>query len=145
MLSNDHPVIHLVDDDDAVRDSLKTLLESHGGTVLEYSSAPEFLQVLQDKPAGCLLLDLHLPIVSGLDLIEIMRERRIRLPVVLMTGRREEETRARAIRAGAVAFLEKPVREEVLIAAIRSALPATPESRSAEFSGSPEHQVLVPS
>jgi two-component system response regulator FixJ len=118
------PTIHLVDDDDAVRDSLKTLLESYGMVVRDYASAEAFLTNLDSKERGCLILDLHLPIVGGLDLIKIMRQRRIRLPVVFITGRSDKETRARAIEAGAIAFLDKPVPAESLTAAIGLALNA---------------------
>lgn len=116
--------VHLVDDDDAVRDSLKTLLESYGLEVRDYSSAPEFLADAAVSEAGCLVLDLHLPVVSGLDLLGMMRQRRISLPVVFITGRSDKETKERALRAGAVAFLDKPVREDALMAAIDAALAA---------------------
>jgi two-component system response regulator FixJ len=118
------PTIHLVDDDDAVRDSLKTLLQSYGMVVRDYASAEAFLTNLGSDERGCLILDLHLPIVGGLDLIKIMRQRRIRLPVVFITGRSDKATRARALEAGAIAFLDKPVPEESLTAAIRLALTA---------------------
>jgi two-component system, LuxR family, response regulator FixJ len=115
------PMVHLIDDDYAVRDSLKTLLESHGLKVRDYGSALDFLAEC-GVGRGCLVLDLHLPAVSGLDLLGMMVQRKIRLPVVFVTGRNEEGTRARAMNAGAVAFLDKPVREEVLLAAVRAAL-----------------------
>lgn len=118
------PTIHIVDDDDAVRDSLKTLLESYGMAVRVYASANEFLENLDPRQRGCLILDLHLPILGGLDLIKIMRRQRIPLPVVFITGRSDKETRARAMEAGAVAFLDKPVPEESLTAAIQLALKA---------------------
>jgi two-component system response regulator FixJ len=114
--------VHLVDDDAAVRDSLKILLESFGLEVRVYESAREFLQKAGAWESGCLVLDLHLPIMSGLDLLTAMRERRIRLPVVLMTGRGDKETKERALKSGAIAFLDKPVRETALMAAIYSAL-----------------------
>jgi FixJ family two-component response regulator len=116
------PAIHLVDDDDAVRDSLKTLLESYGLTVREYKSAVDFLKAPEVGEPSCLILDLHLPVLSGLDLIGIMRERAVRVPVVFITGRSDKETRERAMRAGAIAFLDKPVSEGPLMAAVCSAL-----------------------
>jgi FixJ family two-component response regulator len=114
--------IHLVDDDDAVRDSLKTLLESYGMVVCEYKSAVDFLGSGRARENGCLILDLHLPVLSGLDLIGIMREQGPHLPVVFITGRSDKETRERAMKAGAVAFLDKPVCEGPLMAAVYSAL-----------------------
>jgi two-component system response regulator FixJ len=116
------PTVHLVDDDDAVRDSLKILLESYGLKVRAYSSALEFLSNAGASQTGCLVLDLHLPVVSGLDLLTMMRERKIWLPVIFITGRSDKETRERALRGGAVAFLDKPVRDDALIAAIEVAL-----------------------
>jgi FixJ family two-component response regulator len=114
--------VYLVDDDDAVRDSLKILLESHGMTVADHGSAQEFLSSGVAGMGGCLVLDLHLPVIGGLDLIRILRQRKIAIPVVFITGGSDSETRARAMEAGAVAFLEKPVSEDGLLCAIRTAL-----------------------
>lgn len=116
------PVIRIVDDDDAVRDSLEILLESHGMAVRAYASASDFLAGIDHGESGCLVLDLHLPIVGGLDLLHILRERKLALPVIFITGGSDKKMKARAIDAGAVAFLEKPVSEEPLLAAIRYAL-----------------------
>lgn len=116
--------VHLVDDDDAVRDSLTTLLESYGLEVHAYTSALEFLAGASAREPGCLLLDLHLPVISGLDLLTMMQRRGIRLPVVIITGRGDKETKERAVQAGAIAFLEKPVGEEALMETIRAALAA---------------------
>jgi two-component system response regulator FixJ len=113
--------VHLVDDDDAVRDSLKTLLESYGVSVRAYSSGLEFLANATAWETGCLVLDLHLPVVSGLDLLTMMRQRKMQLPVVFITGRSDKETRERALRGGAIAFLDKPVREDALLAAVHTA------------------------
>lgn len=114
--------VHLVDDDDAVRDSLKILLESHRLEVCDYKSAADFLGGAGAGVTGCLSLDLHLPVLSGLDLIKILRQRKVRLPVIFITGRSDKEIKEQAIAAGAVAFLDKPVREEPLLAAIYAAL-----------------------
>lgn len=115
-------LIHLVDDDDAVRDSLKVLLESYGLAVRDYGSADDFLRNFNPGRKGCLILDLHLPILGGLELLRIMRERRINLPIIFITGRGDAETKARALEAGAAAFFEKPVVEAVLMPAIHRAL-----------------------
>jgi two-component system response regulator FixJ len=112
----------LVDDDDAVRDSLKLLLESHGMAVLDFDGAATFLAGYRNGQGGCLILDLHLPILGGLDLIRMMEQRNIALPVIFITGRSDPGVKARALEAGAVAFLEKPVEEAVLMNAIRMAL-----------------------
>jgi len=116
--------IHLVNDDDAVRDSLKILLESYGMTVREHATAEEFLRHLDSLAPGCLVLDLHRPVLGGLDLLQVMRQRKIRLPVVYISARSDKTTRARALEAGASAVLDKPVPTESLMAAIRLVLKA---------------------
>ena len=138
VLSAGDAAIHLVDDDDAVRDSLKTLLESYGLAVREYKSAVDFLNAPGTRNCGCLILDLHLPVLSGLDLIGIMRERAVQIPVVFITGRSDKETRERAMRAGAVAFLDKPVGEGPLMAAVCSALTSAATCRV--YGGAPSPQ-----
>jgi two-component system, LuxR family, response regulator FixJ len=114
--------VYLVDDDDAVRDSLRLLLESYGMEVRDYSSAEDFLREIEEGENSCLISDLHLPVVGGFDLIRIMRRRRIDLPVILITGGSNKDTGALAIKAGVVAILEKPVTEEVLMEAVQAGL-----------------------
>ena len=114
--------IYLVDDDDAFRDSLKLLLESHGMEVRDFGGVAAFLQNYEKGSGVCLILDLHLPIVGGLDLIKIMEHQKMTLPVIFITGRGDAEVRARALEAGVVAFLEKPVSEAVLMNAIHTAI-----------------------
>jgi two-component system response regulator FixJ len=143
-------MVHLVDDDDAVRDSLKTLLESYGMEVRDYKSAVEFLEQTGNSVGGCLVLDLHLPVLSGLNLLTIMRQRDMALPVVFITGRSDRETKERAIKAGAVAFLDKPVGETALMAAIDAALARDARPLTRVGAGAPlgvglEHQPLLPS
>lgn len=116
------PTIYVVDDDDAVRDSLKILLESYQLTVRDFGSVPEFLDGLQPVDNSCLVLDLHLPAMGGFDVMNTLSRRRVRLPVIVITGRSDSQTRARALEAGAVAFLEKPVDDQVLMNAIDTAL-----------------------
>jgi two-component system response regulator FixJ len=116
------PTIYVVDDDDAVRDSLKILLESYELTVRDFGSVPEFLDGLQPVDNSCLVLDLHLPAMGGFDVMNTLARRRVPLPVIVITGRSDSQTRARALEAGAVAFLEKPVDDQVLMNAIDAAL-----------------------
>jgi two-component system response regulator FixJ len=116
------PTIYVVDDDDAVRDSLKILLESYHLTVRDFGSVPEFLDGLQPMDNSCLVLDLHLPAMGGFDVMNTLARRRVPLPVIVITGRSDAQTRARALEAGAVAFLEKPVDDQILMNAINDAL-----------------------
>lgn len=118
--------------------------------VCDHKSAGDFLSATEAGVRGCLVLDLHLPVLSGLDLIKILRQRKIRLPVVFITGRSDKEIKQLAIRAGAVAFLDKPVREESLMAAIYSALTAPSEpfgrgTAEADVSARREGQAPSPS
>jgi len=125
------PLIHVVDDDDSLRSALQRLLAAAGYRVKTYASAGEFLL---DPPAdapGCLLLDLRMPGPSGLDLQEALGRHGIRLPVIFLSGHGELATGVRAMKAGAVDFLTKPVEREPLLAAIARALEVDAAQRAA--------------
>ena len=108
-------MIHLVDDDTAVRDSMHVLLESFGMDVREYASAREFLDC-GEQDRGCLLLDVHMPGMGGIELLESMRRCGSAMPTIMISGRSDELLKERANRAGALAFLEKPVNDALLLA-----------------------------
>jgi len=110
--------IHIVDDDDAVRDSMRALLESLGFAVHAYSSGIDFLNRGGERPNGCLLLDLHMPVMTGIDLLERMRSEGVNLPTIVITGRGDPILRERALRSGALALIDKPVTDEALLGAI---------------------------
>jgi FixJ family two-component response regulator len=114
--------IHIVDDDDAVRDSMRALLESLGFDVHDYSSAVEFLNRGGTQSKGCLLLDLHMPVMSGIDLLDHMQAEGVRLPTIVITGRGDPTLRDRALKSGAMALIDKPVSDEALLGAIGRAL-----------------------
>jgi FixJ family two-component response regulator len=125
--SGEIPSIYVIDDDDAVRDSLAALLEPEGFAISLYSSGDEFLADLGEKPSGncspsCLLLDLNMPGKGGMELMAILAERDYSLPVVVMTGNIDERTKTQALKSGAVGFLEKPVDADHLIDVLRNAL-----------------------
>jgi FixJ family two-component response regulator len=125
------PVIHVVDDDDSLRAALLRLLSAAGYVARGYASAGEFLlHPLPDGP-GCLLLDLRLPGPSGLDLQEALQRQGATLPVVFMTGHGDLAAGVRAMKAGAVDFLAKPVEGEVLFEALGRALAKDAAERSA--------------
>ena len=114
--------IHVVDDDASLRESLVDLLRAGGFDAQGYGSTGEFLlQPLPDRP-GCLLLDVKLPGPSGLALQAALQGRGFALPIVFLTGHADVPTSVRAMKAGAVDFLEKPVVREKLFEAIESAL-----------------------
>jgi two-component system response regulator FixJ len=114
--------VFIVDDDDAVRDSLKLLLESYGMAVEDYGSTAEFARAYRAWPPACLILDQHLPGSTGLDFLSSSDGAKLDLPVILLTGRADPALRARALQLGVSEFLEKPVQDEVLLGAIRRAL-----------------------
>jgi FixJ family two-component response regulator len=115
-------VVHIVDDDQAVRESLGDLLRSMDYQVTLYGSASEFLEVeLPDTPA-CLVLDVRLPGTSGLELQEYLTRLNIRLPIILMTGFGDIVMSVKGMKAGAVDFLTKPVRDQDLLDAVAAAI-----------------------
>jgi len=113
--------VFLVDDDPAVRDSLALLLEQHGLRVEGFADALSFLAACGPQTRGCAILDLRMPGRDGLWLQQEMIERRLTIPVVILTGHGDIPATVRAVKAGAVDFLTKPVKGEALLAAIRSA------------------------
>ncbi len=116
------PTIFVVEDDPAVRDSLKALLESSGLTTEIFCSSEEFLRAFDPPRRGCVILDLELPGVSGLEVLERLAANHTDVPVILVTGRTDVATRARALRSGAVALLDKPLRAETLFDTIQRVL-----------------------
>ena len=115
-------VVHVIDDDDAVRDSLSFLLKTSEIEVATYESAPAFLAALPQIAPGCIVTDIRMPGMSGIDLIRRLHERGIRMPVIVITGHGDVPMAVAAMKLGAVDFLEKPFDEEILLAAVRAAL-----------------------
>jgi FixJ family two-component response regulator len=125
------PVIFVVDDDPAARNSLAALVTSRGLAVETYGSAEEFLQNYDATKRGCLIADVRMTGMSGLELQEQMAAQQVNLPVIVITGFADVPMAVRAMRAGAVTFLEKPCTEQELSEAIAMALDA--EARSNEL------------
>ena len=115
-------VVYIVDDDDAIRDSMRLLMESYGLRVREFPSATAYLNDMPMGGGGCLLLDLHMPGMSGLELLEILRGRRINIPAVIITGRADPSLAERIERAGVLALLHKPVGDADIVALVTRAL-----------------------
>jgi len=125
------PLIHVVDDDPSMRTALLRLLDAAGFEARGYSSTGEFLlQPLPDRP-GCLLLDLRLPGPSGLELQAALLQKKIMLPIVFLTGHGNVDSSVRAMKAGAVDFLTKPVKRDILLDAIGRALARNATQRAA--------------
>ncbi len=118
--------IFVVDDDEAVRDSLKVSLEAAGHVVETYSSGVEFLGIYVAGRRGCLVLDLHMPSLNGVEVLKALRRDCIDLPTILITGRSDARMKADATRAGAVAIFDKPIRTELLLDTIDHAVEGSP-------------------
>jgi FixJ family two-component response regulator len=114
--------IFIVDDDPSIRLALENLVSSIGQPVETYAAAQDFLHDCPRNPAGCLVLDVQMPGLSGLDLQSELSEAGIYLPIIFITGHGDIPTTVRALKAGAVEFLTKPVSDSELLAAIDQAL-----------------------
>ena len=121
------PRVAVVDDDMSVRKALERLLRVAGFDVAAFASGEEFYFSLESLRPDCLVLDLHMPSMNGLEVQRRLRQADIRLPVVVITGHDEPETRAQCLSAGATDYLCKPFDDEALLSAIQHAMaPAVP-------------------
>jgi two-component system response regulator FixJ len=116
------PTLFVVDDDEAVRESLQLLLESAGHRVRSFASGSEFLTAMPSSEDGCLIIDVRMPGIGGLAVQERLRDERIALPVIVITGHGDVPLAVRAMKAGAVDFVEKPFTEQGILAAVERAL-----------------------
>lgn len=114
--------VHVIDDDDAVRDSLAMLLDAVGFQVTAYASATAFLDGLDGAPSGCIVTDVCMPEVSGLDLLRRLSDRLGQFPVIVLTGEADVPMAVEALKNGARDFIEKPYPPDAIIAAVRQAL-----------------------
>jgi len=116
------PLVHVVDDEPAIRESLGMLLRSVGLRSRAYAGAHEFLDAWRPDGTECLVCDVRMPGMSGLELQEALNARHVRLPVVLITGHGDVAMAVRAMKAGASDFIEKPFNDQVLLDAVNRAL-----------------------
>ncbi|MEE9255194.1 MAG: response regulator FixJ [Pseudomonadales bacterium] len=121
-MSNGEPTVFIVDDDDEVRDSLEDLVDSVGLKAEIFASAQEFLAAYDPLRAGCLVLDIRMPGMSGLELQEKLGEQQAVLPIIFITGHGDVPMAVEAMRRGAVDFIQKPFRDQDLLDRINSAL-----------------------
>jgi len=115
-------IVYLVDDEFAIRDSLTLLIESSGFNIQSFESAQEFLDSYDPERPSCLLLDVRMPTMSGLELQDELCKRDISLPIIFISGHAEVADSAKAFRAGAIDFLEKPFENNVLLERIEEGL-----------------------
>jgi two-component system response regulator FixJ len=146
---NEQASIFVVDDDDAVRDSLAFLFRSSGYRVQAYASAQEALAGIDPEAQGCVVTDVRMPGMSGVDLLRELKGQGRTLPVIVITGHGDVPLAVEAMKAGAADFLEKPFAEEALLSAVRRALDAPAPSDTADESrerfdslSQREHEVL---
>lgn len=114
----------IIEDDEAVRDSMRILVESYGYSVRDYPSALAYLNDRSQSEPGCLLLDLHMPGMDGLELVELLRSRHIQTPTIIITGGKDQTADQRVRKARVLALLSKPVVDSELIGWIEQALDA---------------------
>jgi two-component system, LuxR family, response regulator FixJ len=121
-MSDKDEVVHIIDDDDALRESLAFLLQSAQIEVRSYPSASAFLDALPEVGLGCVITDVRMPGLSGIDLLKRLRDGKIGVPVIVVTGHGDVPLAVEAMKFGAIDFLEKPFDDEVLLSAVRSAM-----------------------
>jgi FixJ family two-component response regulator len=115
-------MVAIVDDDDLMRSALQGLLKSVGLPAQAFASAEEFLKSGQQRQAACLIADIRMPGMSGLELQAHLNAERCKIPIIFITGHGDEKMRMQALRAGAVEFMAKPFDDEALIESVRAAL-----------------------
>ena len=120
-------LVFIVDDDEAVRDSLELLLESAGHSVQVFEAAGDALEACRVRQPACIVTDIRMPEMDGLEFQEKLIEGGIKIPVIVMTGHADVPLAVRAMKAGAVDFIEKPFGDEVILASIEGALKRKPQ------------------
>jgi two-component system response regulator FixJ len=147
MSDTDRPVVHLVDDDEAIRRSAGFMLKTSGFRVRTYESGVDLLKQVRSLEPGCILLDIRMPGMDGLDVQQALREQGVALPVVIMTGHGDVSLAVRAMKAGAVDFIEKPFEKAGLLAALeigRTRLEQAERSRERAGEAALRLQALTP-
>ncbi len=129
-MDNSTPLVYVVDDDDAVRDSLLLLLRSIGISGKAFASASDFLDAYDPKQHSCLVTDIRMPGMSGLDLQRELKDRGAPIPIILITGHGDVPMAVEAMKDGALDFIEKPFRDQELLDRIQQALTWDEEHRS---------------
>lgn len=131
MTQTNERTVYVVDDDEAVRDSLKALLESSGFAVNVFASAEEALDRCRDVGGGCLVADVRMPGMTGIELQERLREHGVDLPVIVVTGHGDVPLAVKAMKGGAVDFIEKPFSDDRILRAVEHAM-ASPRATGTE-------------
>lgn len=140
-------VVHVVDDDDSVRRSVGFMLKTSGYLVHSYRSGPELLKDARSLDPGCILLDIRMPEIDGMEVHQALQERGVSLPVIIMTGHGDIPLSVKAMKAGAIDFIEKPFEKAVLLDALElgfATLKRSGDSRERAKDAAVRLQVLTP-
>ncbi|WP_294122356.1 response regulator FixJ [Sphingomonas sp.] len=146
-MSGDERLVHVVDDDDSVRRSVGFMLKTSGHKVQSYASGMELLKDAKALESGCILLDIRMPQMDGLEVHQALKERGVALPVIIMTGHGDIPLSVRAMKAGAIDFIEKPFEKAVLLNALElgfSSLKRSNDGRERAKDAAVRLQVLTP-
>ena len=123
-MPSDADIVHVVDDDEAMRDSMAFLLRAGNFQVQTYAAARDFLEALPQIKAGCVVTDVRMPGMSGIELLQRLRELKVSLPVIVVSGHGDVPLAVEAMKTGALDFIEKPFDDDVFLRAVRTALSA---------------------
>jgi two-component system response regulator FixJ len=121
---SDAAIVHVVDDDEAMRDSMAFLLRAENFQVQTYADAADFLNALPQIKAGCVVTDVRMPGMSGIELLQRLRDLKVSLPVIVVSGHGDVPLAVEAMKTGALDFIEKPFDDNVFLRAVRAALSA---------------------
>jgi two-component system response regulator FixJ len=121
-MPSDADIVHVVDDDEAMRDSMAFLLRAENFQVKTYADAADFLNALPQIDTGCIVTDVRMPGMSGIELLQRLRELKVSLPVIVVSGHGDVPLAVEAMKTGALDFIEKPFDDEVFLHAVRMAL-----------------------
>ena len=123
-MPSDADIVHVVDDDEAMRDSMAFLLRAANFQVQTYPAATDFLEALPKIKAGCVVTDVRMPGMSGIELLQRLRELKVSVPVIVVSGHGDVPLAVEAMKTGALDFIEKPFDDDVFLRAVRMALSA---------------------
>lgn len=125
-----NPIVHIVDDDGAVRNALSLLMEAEGLQARAYASAEEFLEQLNPTSKGCVLLDVRMPGISGLELQQLLKRKHVFFPVIIMTGYADVPMAVQSMKEGAIDFIEKPFDNDRLLQQVQACLQKCEQAQS---------------
>jgi two-component system response regulator FixJ len=141
-MMSDRKLVHIVDDEEAIRRSASFMLKTSGYAVETWANGVAFLKEIRHVSEGCILLDVRMPEMDGLEVQQALLERGVTMPVIILTGHADVSIAVRAMKAGAVDFLEKPFEKAVLIASIEAAF-ARMEAAEGAAARSAEAEVVL--